>query len=75
MEKTTHPYGHVRKDTLQLDGAVDYKSEIPMGKQLDEIAPDGVDFFFDNVGGQTLVLRPNYLRYGSMTLTQMSNLW
>eukprot|EP00913_Durusdinium_trenchii_P017591 g16532.t1 len=52
------------KDTLQLDGAVDYKSEIPMGKQLDEIAPDGVDFFFDNVGGQTLDVILDRIRAG-----------
>ncbi|CAK9014509.1 unnamed protein product [Durusdinium trenchii] len=52
------------KDTLQLDGAVDYKSEIPMDKQLDEIAPDGVDFFFDNVGGQTLDVILDRIRAG-----------
>lgn len=40
---------------LGLDAAIDYKAERSGGKsfgaQLDELAPDGVDFFFDNVGG------------------------
>jgi len=42
-------------DTLKLDGAVDYKSsEKTMGEQLDALAPDGIDFFFDNAGGDIL---------------------
>ncbi len=40
---------------LKLDGAVDYKStDKTMGEQLDEACPDGIDFFFDNVGGDIL---------------------
>lgn len=42
-------------DELKLDGAVDYKSQTKtLGKQLDEICPEGIDFFFDNVGGEIL---------------------
>lgn len=42
-------------ETLKLDGAVDYKdTSNSVGEQLDELAPDGVDFFFDNVGGAAL---------------------
>ena len=42
-------------ETLKLDAAIDYKdAERPLAKQLDELAPEGVDFFFDNVGGETL---------------------
>jgi len=41
-------------ETLKLDGAVDYKSDEPIGAQLDTLAPEGVDFFFDNVGGAIL---------------------
>ena len=49
------PTSASRTESLQLDGAIDYKSqEMPLEKQLDTLAPDGVDFFFDNVGGQTL---------------------
>ena len=51
--------GKVKKEflleTLGLDGAIDYKDgEKSLGQQLDEECPNGVDFFFDNVGGKTL---------------------
>lgn len=36
-----------------FDAAVDYKSE-DMAKSLREHCPDGIDVFFDNVGGQVL---------------------
>ena len=43
------------KEKLGLYGAIDYKSKsLTVGEQLDMLAPDGVDFFFDNVGGSTL---------------------
>jgi NADPH-dependent curcumin reductase CurA len=42
-------------ETLKLDGAVDYKHpEKSVEQQLDELCPDGIDFFFDNVGGSLL---------------------
>jgi NADPH-dependent curcumin reductase CurA len=42
-------------EELGLDGAVDYKdSTKPLAEQLKEQCPDGIDFFFDNVGGETL---------------------
>lgn len=42
-------------ETLKLDGAVDYKSQTKsLGEQLDETCPNGIDFFFDNVGGEIL---------------------
>lgn len=41
-------------ETLHLDGAIDYKSSEALEAQLDRLAPDGVDFFFDNVGGAIL---------------------
>uniref|UniRef100_A0A7S2MG65 Enoyl reductase (ER) domain-containing protein n=1 Tax=Helicotheca tamesis TaxID=374047 RepID=A0A7S2MG65_9STRA len=51
--------GSKKKDFLMnelgLDGAVDYKDkDKSIGEQLDELCPDGIDFFFDNVGGPTL---------------------
>jgi NADPH-dependent curcumin reductase CurA len=40
-------------DTLGADVAIDYKNG-NLAKQLADAAPDGVDVFFDNVGGETL---------------------
>jgi len=42
-------------ETMKLDGAVDYKSsERTLDEQLDTVAPNGVDFFFDCAGGDIL---------------------
>jgi NADPH-dependent curcumin reductase CurA len=40
-------------EELGFDAAIDYKSE-SVRKRLAELAPAGVDVFFDNVGGQIL---------------------
>ncbi len=39
--------------TLGADAAIDYKNG-HLAQQLAEAAPDGIDVFFDNVGGETL---------------------
>lgn len=39
--------------TLGFDHAIDYRNE-DVGERLDELAPDGVNGFFDNVGGPIL---------------------
>jgi NADPH-dependent curcumin reductase len=44
---------HFLLDELGLDGAIDYKSE-DLGAALQRLCPQGVDLFFDNVGGATL---------------------
>jgi len=42
-------------EELGLDGAIDYKDKSKsVDEQLDEQCPDGIDFFFDNVGGEIL---------------------
>jgi NADPH-dependent curcumin reductase CurA len=41
------------KDELGFDAAIDYKSE-DLGRALREHCPNGIDVYFDNVGGATL---------------------
>jgi NADPH-dependent curcumin reductase CurA len=40
-------------DELGFDAAIDYKVE-DVGIALDRLAPDGIDVYFDNVGGEIL---------------------
>lgn len=40
-------------EELGCEGAIDYK-QAPVRQQLRAIAPDGIDVFFDNVGGEQL---------------------
>jgi NADPH-dependent curcumin reductase len=40
-------------DELGLDAGIDYKNE-DVGARLRELAPDGIDVFYDNVGGDIL---------------------
>ncbi|MGI9590398.1 MAG: NADP-dependent oxidoreductase [Myxococcota bacterium] len=44
--------GWLTKDA-HFDAAIDYKSE-DVGARLSELCPDGIDVFFDNVGGDIL---------------------
>jgi len=41
------------KNELGADAVIDYKNE-KIGKALSEHCPDGIDVFFDNVGGEAL---------------------
>jgi NADPH-dependent curcumin reductase CurA len=52
------------KDGLRLDGAIDYKAE-DLGTALTRACPDGVDVYFDNVGGPTLDAALLHLRVGA----------
>ncbi|MCR9070734.1 MAG: NADP-dependent oxidoreductase [Alphaproteobacteria bacterium] len=38
-------------DEFGYDAAIDYRASVTIGPGLDEAAPDGIDCFFDNVGG------------------------
>ena len=40
-------------DELHLDAAIDYKNE-SVAARLGELCPNGIDVYFDNVGGQIL---------------------
>lgn len=39
---------------LGADAAIDYRSDVSLGKQLAEAAPRGIDVYFDNVGSTHL---------------------
>ncbi|MEM1156442.1 MAG: NADP-dependent oxidoreductase, partial [Pseudomonadota bacterium] len=41
-------------DTLGFDAVIDYRAESDLGTALDRAVPEGIDVFFDNVGGETL---------------------
>ncbi len=41
------------RDELKLDGVIDYKSE-DLHSAIANACPNGIDVFFDNVGGETL---------------------
>jgi len=41
-------------EDLGFDAAIDYKAEKNLDARLAELAPEGVDVFFDNVGGDIL---------------------
>jgi NADPH-dependent curcumin reductase CurA len=40
--------------SLGADACIDYKSGAPLVKALSEVAPKGIDVYFDNVGGEHL---------------------
>jgi len=42
------------RDELQPHGVIDYKAEPDLGAAIARECPDGVDLYFDNVGGPTL---------------------
>lgn len=50
-------------EELGFDGAFDHRSE-PPADGLRRVAPDGIDLYFDNVGGDQLVAALHALRVG-----------
>ena len=51
-----------------MDGAIDYKNE-DVNERLKELCPDGIDIFFDNVGGSILEAAINSIaNYGRIVL-------
>lgn len=49
-------------ETLKLDAAIDYKSE-NIAARLDALAPDYIDLYYDNVGGEILDLALARMKY------------
>lgn len=49
---------------LGCDDAIDYKSE-DVATRIQECFPDGIDIYFDNVGGETLEAALENLAYGA----------
>jgi hypothetical protein len=51
-------------EQLGFDAAIDYKRD-DVGARLAELAPEGVDVFFDNVGGELLDVVLDRIRLGA----------
>src|SRR5512137_2999424 len=55
-------------EELGFDACIDYKSE-DVGKRLKEVAPDGVDGYFENVGGEIMeAVLPRMNAFGRIAL-------
>jgi NADPH-dependent curcumin reductase CurA len=52
-------------DDLRLDGAIDYKAEHDLSAAIGRACPEGIDLYFDNVGGPTLDAALLHLRTGA----------
>ena len=48
------------REECRLDGVIDYKSE-DVEKRLAELCPQGIDVFYDNVGGKILQAAVNHM--------------
>ncbi|HET7879586.1 MAG TPA: NADP-dependent oxidoreductase [Acetobacteraceae bacterium] len=53
------------RDTLHLDAVIDYKAENDLAAAIGRACPEGIDLYFDNVGGPTLDAALLHLREGA----------
>ncbi len=53
------------RDELRAHAAIDYKAEPNLSAAIGRACPDGVDLYFDNVGGATLDAALEHLRQGA----------
>ena len=53
------------RDELRAHTAIDYKAEPNLSAAIGRACPDGVDLYFDNVGGATLDAALEHLRQGA----------
>ncbi len=51
--------------SLGADQVIDYKGDVPLAKALGVAAPDGIDVYFDNVGGDHLDAALAHARQGA----------
>ncbi|MFN3231082.1 MAG: NADP-dependent oxidoreductase [Alphaproteobacteria bacterium] len=51
-------------DTLGMDGAINYKRE-DVAIRIKDLCPNGIDIFFDNVGGETLDAALDNIAHGA----------
>jgi NADPH-dependent curcumin reductase CurA len=51
-------------DEIGIEGAINYKTE-DVGARLKELAPKGIDIYFDNVGGETLDIALDNIAHGA----------
>jgi NADPH-dependent curcumin reductase len=52
-------------DELHLDAAIDHKADNDLAAAIGRACPDGIDLYFDNVGGPTLDAALLHLREGA----------
>ncbi len=53
------------RNELRLDAVIDYKAEADLDAAIGRACPDGIDLYFDNVGGATLDAALLHLRPGA----------
>ena len=56
-------------DTLKLDAVIDYKAEPDIAAAIGRACPEGVDVYFDNVGGEILDAALLALRMGARVVS------
>ena len=59
-------------ETLGFDGAINYRSVPDLGEAITAHFPDGIDLYFDNVGGETLdAVLPRMKAFGRIPVCGM----
>ncbi|MFV3077208.1 NADP-dependent oxidoreductase [Niveispirillum fermenti] len=60
------------KDRLGFDAAIDYRAVPDLGAAIADACPDGIDIYFDNVGGRTLdAMLPHMRDFGRVVCCGM----
>ncbi|SHH94111.1 NADP-dependent oxidoreductase [Ferrimonas marina] len=68
--------GRYLTEQLGVDGVIHYKQEASLTKALSRVAPQGVDLYFDNVGGEHLEAAiSNMNDFGQLVICGMIDLY